>query len=1003
MFLPQLDVFSTGRWAAWLRQVVAGALLPSMLGSLCGADAMVEFGTFRHHPDISIRLLAAEPDVVDPVALCFDAGGRMYVVEMRDYPYGKDGARGTVRLLELDQAGGVARSTVFAEDLSFPTSIAPWNGGVYVTAPPQIIYLKDTDGDRRADIRRVVFDGFRLGVTDSNVNGLRWGLDNRIHGGNGGNDGKVFRPEFPSQVVDTDDADFAFDPRNEVLDVTVHTASGFGLVFNEVGDSFSTYNIEHIQQRVFPLRYLRRLPEGMSTYGTIDISDHGPAGRIYPVVDSETRVNHPEQAGHFSAAGGMGMIPEGIFSARLAGSVLVGDVVGNLVHRDRLIENGASLIATRAEEESEAEFLASYDRSFRPVGCEVGPDGALYLIDMQRSVIEHPDYIPAVVREHLDVREGERRGRIYRITPQEAGHRWDFSSLKSLADSELTDRLAHVNVWIRGTAQRLLVERNARGEARRLERLARGGDRAGRLHALWTLAGLRQLRAETLAHGLEDPWFALRRASLQLLEGHPEWQEGLWSRVQALAGDADARVRLQALLLLGEREDPEDAAVLAEAFKANRGQDRWLDLAVLSSLGKHGSEVLRRVLDDADFLTSGAGVEAQSLARLTTAGLLASETSWVELGDKLVSVLQQRALPSGVATAIVRGLNEAAALRRETFRPSDELVAVLKTLSQSDFVSLKYESIRLLASYDFVTATELATVVSWVQGIASDPDALLESRLESLTFFRLLDYSAMSSELWEVFWASERSEIQRELLGVLKEFSETDIAERLLRGWRRLLPALRPAVINVLLRREAYHGLLLTAIEQGDLSLGELNLDLEQRRRLRRWSSDEVTERARKLFGDEEYGHRSVVVAEWMKRLPARGDAEAGRAIYSAHCSACHRLDGEGHEVGPPLTSLRHRSVEDLLSNILDPNMAINPRYSVAVIETNDGEVYSGIVVGQDQHSVTVRMALGIETSIARARIESMAFPPTSLMPSGWETLMGPQELRDLIALLRRP
>jgi len=154
------------------------------------AATLPQAATYDLHQALEMSLFAHEPDVVDPVALTWDEEGRMYVVEMRDYPYGFGPDRkpgGTIRLLEdTDNDGKIDRSTLFAEGLSFPTSIAPWNGGVLVTAPPEIIFLKDTDGDGKADVREVVLKGFVLGVTDSNVNGLRWGLDNRMHGVNGG-------------------------------------------------------------------------------------------------------------------------------------------------------------------------------------------------------------------------------------------------------------------------------------------------------------------------------------------------------------------------------------------------------------------------------------------------------------------------------------------------------------------------------------------------------------------------------------------------------------------------------------------------------------------------------------------------------------------------------------------------------------------------------------------------------------------------------------------------
>src|SRR5436309_2340873 len=199
------------------------------------------------HPGLTISLFAKEPEVVDPVALTFDEAGRMYVVEMRDYPYGSGPDRkpgGTVRLLEDTNHDGTAdRSTLFAEHLSFPTSICPWNGGVLVTAPPEIIFLKDTDGDGRADVRQVIIKGFTLGVTDSNVNGLRWGLDNRVHGVNGGNGGSITSMRNPGRSTPLGYLDFSFDPRSGKFATTSHSSGGFGLVFDDWGRRLVTHNI----------------------------------------------------------------------------------------------------------------------------------------------------------------------------------------------------------------------------------------------------------------------------------------------------------------------------------------------------------------------------------------------------------------------------------------------------------------------------------------------------------------------------------------------------------------------------------------------------------------------------------------------------------------------------------------------------------------------------------------------------------------------------------------
>ena len=201
-------------------------------------------GNHELHPALGMSLFAAEPAVVDPVAMTFDEHGRVYVVEMRDYPSGIGPDRrpgGTVRLLEDENGDGqIDKATLFAEWLSFPTSVAPWNGGILVTAPPEILFLKDTDADGKADVREVLFSGFRLGVTDSNVSGLRWGLDNRVHGVNGGNGGAISSSRKPGASVSLRDFDFSFDPVTGDFTTTYQSSGGFGLVFDDWGRSFAT-------------------------------------------------------------------------------------------------------------------------------------------------------------------------------------------------------------------------------------------------------------------------------------------------------------------------------------------------------------------------------------------------------------------------------------------------------------------------------------------------------------------------------------------------------------------------------------------------------------------------------------------------------------------------------------------------------------------------------------------------------------------------------------------
>ncbi len=237
-----------------------------------------EPGQFQHHPDVQISLFAQEPDIVDPVSLTFADNGDCYVVEMRDYPYGvgadnKPG--GTVRLLRDNDSDGQAdEAKLFATGLSFPTSIMAWHGGVLVLAPPEIRFLQDTDGDDHADVNEIVVTGLRRGVTDSNANSLRWGNDNLIHVANGGNGGKVQVVGSQQAPLALGNSDFAFDPDAKTIVKTGRTGGGFGLIFDDFGNSFTTHNLDYLQQRIIPTRYIEQSPEMFSFKGTENISDH---------------------------------------------------------------------------------------------------------------------------------------------------------------------------------------------------------------------------------------------------------------------------------------------------------------------------------------------------------------------------------------------------------------------------------------------------------------------------------------------------------------------------------------------------------------------------------------------------------------------------------------------------------------------------------------------------------------------------------------------------------
>ena len=967
---------------------------------------------FSLDPRLESELWCAEPQVVDPVGLAFAADGVAYVAECRDYPYGagpggKPGS--TVRRLEDTDGDGLPdRSTVFASDLSYATSVLPWREGVLALAPPEIVFLQDTDGDGRADRRTVVLRGLGLGVSDSLANSLRYQLDGRVHVANGGNGGRLTSPLREGPPVTLGDHDFAFDPDTGAVELTARTGGGFGLVFDAWGRGFTTYNIDHIQHRFLPLAHARRNPGFPDVPITGSISDHGDMARIFPIAEPETRPNHPEQAGHFSAAGGMGLCESPIFPRDLQGSVFVCDVVGHVVHRDVIRPDGPVFRASRAFEDSDREFLAGRDPSFRPVALETGPDGALYLLDMQRDVIEHPDYIPQKVRAGLDLRAGQDRGRIHRITPHGGASR-RFPRLASMTPAQWVGHLGDPNPWVRLTAQRLLHERRALVTVPALRRLAatKKAPPEGRLHAMATLRVLGVLQPSDLLTALGDPHPGVRENALRWCEPWLPSEARLGARVLELAGDPHPRIRFQAAQALGALGTAAAVEALADLYWRDASSP-WTRRAVLGSLRPgDAARVLERLSasprpgahTDAPVLEADLGAALRDLAE--SAAVQASSSPRV-LGVSLDLLAHSRTAPAW-RVALLEGLEAGLARSGEIPQVPAEARRALTGLAARPDAPEWIPSLRLMRRLRVPSDPGVDRVLGEAFRMATNRAVLVAERLPCLRAMEWADGpSAWLESLSRLLGdPQEDPEVQVAAFGVLERLQPPGLGRWLVDRWPGLPPALRGRIGRFLVERRALHADLLEAVESGAIRVGELNLDLEQRRRLLRSGPPEIRARAARFWSDEEYSHRSRVVEEWLTKLPSAGDSLRGRAVFEASCANCHRVGTVGVRVGPELAGSAHRSVEDLLSNILDPNMAMNPAFVAYEAETVDGETVTGLLEGQGGESVSLRQAGGLTVVLPRRQIRSLRSTGLSLMPEGLESGRSPQELRDLIAFIR--
>jgi putative membrane-bound dehydrogenase-like protein len=401
---------------------------PSELPRIDPTEPAGALDTFKIVPGHKLELVAEEPLVADPIAMAFDEKGWLFVVEMRGYSERRDEKLGRIRLLIDDDGDGTFdRSIIYARNLAWPTAVIVWDGGIFVAATPDIFYFKDDDGDGVADSKKTVFTGFGAGVERPNVqalvNSFQWGPDGRIHGATAGNGGRVYRVgETKNQITELGGLDFSFDPKT--LDFRAENGGGqYGLSFDSAGRKFVCSNSNHIQQIIYSRRYSGSpLPPAR-----VGIAADGPAAEVFRLSPDEPwrivrtrwriagQVNGPVEgggrvSGYFTAA-------TGICIHR--GDAFVCDAGSNLVHRKVFVDSGkVQLVAERPPEEKEVEFLACTDNWFRPVQAISGPNGALYIADMYREVIEHPWSVPGTIKAHLDLNSGNDRGRIYRIVAE---------------------------------------------------------------------------------------------------------------------------------------------------------------------------------------------------------------------------------------------------------------------------------------------------------------------------------------------------------------------------------------------------------------------------------------------------------------------------------------------------------------------------------------------------------------------------------------------------------
>ena len=969
-----------------------------------------ELTTFHLNDDLNIELFVHEPEVMSPVEMVFDEDGRIYVAEMLDYPTdpppGKP-ARSRIRLLEdTDGDGKIDRATIFADDVLDVSGLMPWKGGLIVTSAPNILFMKDTNGDGKADIREVLYTGFPKVDAEYRITNPRLGVDNWIYCSNFGQDGHITSPKHPERPpIEVRGADFRFRPDRELAEATSGSAQ-FGSTFDVWGDRFITHSTMHVRHVVLPRQYLSRAPLLDTGAVAVEISDHGrPSGRMYPLSQPQawrverTRMRQERYhenklekvrplspstemaAGYFTGASGGTIYSGDQFPEKYSGNLFTGDVSGNLVHRDVLSRDGISFVASRAPEEREREVLASTDPWFRPCIFANAPDGNLYVVDMYREFIESPTAIPDAIKRTMNFWSGDTLGRIFRIVPKNASRTRNLKPDLGAANiAELVKNLENANGWHRDTAHRLLVERQDPSAVPLLKQsLAKSEFPPARILALWTLESLSAVDAATVMNALKDPHPRVREHAVRVAEELVPNSKPVEQALLAMTKDPDTRVQFQLAFTLGQIPGERVTEALVD-LASRHADDRWFRIAVLSSVQDSAIQFL-----DQGLAKKKLADQPELLSQL--ASVIGAKHDPAEIAHFL-GALSKVGQPDAALSGLSRGLELAGVKALRVPKAESLMVSFLHSRSEQA-QKAAWETARYL---EMPKLTKQATIA------AVEPRLSMTKRLNAVRALRSAPFSAAGPVLRKVLESQPGSELQSAAIESLASFDDTSIGATIVANWKSYDPVARTKALDALLNRRERVPILLQALENHQLEINAV--DSPGRARLLQYPDRVIAERARTLLQSNS-SDRMQVVASYQGVLKMTGNSAHGKKVFEETCGKCHLPRKQGGRVGPDLSGISSKTKEELLTSILNPSFAIEPQFTNYIVTTKDGALHDGIIANETPGTVTLRGGSAQDEILLRKNIVEMRASSISVMPDDLEKSVSRQDLADVISYLR--
>lgn len=1035
----EYDVFNTPHYRAILLRGLAWAGRRANVDEFCLKEELASLRypaggpkpaaeavkTLQLHPEFNVTLAADENIAEKIMSLDWDPQGRMWVVETPEYPGGRDVNKNDFKaywdrakdpsrfpvgskeprkpldrisiLTDSNGDGVMDRKAVFADGLELPTSLVLYKDGVIVSQAPDILWIRDTNGDGTADKIETLYTGWGTFDTHAVINNLRWGPDGWVYGTVGYTRGKVKSGDGSKDFGDIAAGVYRFRPDGSMLEqIAAGGCNTWGCEVAPDGEVvFTTATCgEPICHVVIPEKMLARGQIG----GLKSFLNIIEENKIYPAFDEKRQPYvQIDWVGAWTAAAGATIYDGGAWPSKWAPedrySFFMGEATRQLFHHEFLDPKGATYQGRKEESRKQTEFLASTDYWFRPIHSRVGPDGALYVVDFYNQIAVHNDTRgPAHGARNAATRPDRDHHftRLWRIQHKEAKPLPPFQ-LDAKNPAGLVASLAHPNGWVRLTANRLLNETQPTSVTPALvEMLKSGSSRFSRIEALYTLNNLGRLDDSLMLVALRDTDGSVRKNAAHLAAERPEVGAEAVKAIQALLNDSDGRAKINALIALGSfpatRETANAIVAVWPGFK-----DPWLESAAVGAAARDPLLYLQATLSAKDpAFVAGFVPHIARLAAQQADGDKASRfVQLLAASSAKNDGLKQVALDSFTAT-----------LKPDVIPPSSApLNTALRYLLASQRTAGSV--LPLVARWDTAGRLTDAVKPAITRAETQLADASLSDEVRgqvaaNLVGVRKLDPSIVPA-VAALLGSEARPVLQKRIVDALG--SQPDSAAALVPVFSKLPPEVVEPAFGQIVKRSETVSLFLDAVAAKQVDL--LKLGPARQHRLRTHPDVVIAKRANTIIDDlkgPEARQKDALLAKLTPEVLKPGNVENGAKLFTANCAGCHVYKTEGRNLAPNLTGMGAHGPADLLIHIVDPNRLVEPNFVSTLIETKDDQNFDGIIDRENAQEVVLRNATG-DFTLRTADIKSRSSSGRSLMPEGFDQL-GAEGLRDLLAFL---